>query len=426
MPRQRKDNRLARLLFIGSAKVHAPLARALRAHYRLSYGGARPKKITDTVLRRYAGVLVEEASLRTWPADLHRRMAWLAARLPLILLTRSHEPVPTDLISELHAYHALPYTDRSWPYVARSIVDVLGQRDLERDNGLLRTIVEYASDSMFAVDLHGRVALANRASVRTFGYPRSRLLGMALEQLFPLDTAAARDLHHSLSHRTQWSGEVAARCHDGSRIAAHVALSFARDAEGAITAAIIVARPIPEEQRLLHHLAELSITDDLTGVYNVRYLRSRLHYEVLRARRYEHALSLLMLDVDHFKVINDTHGHHVGDVVLQQFAEMVREATRDVDLVARYGGDEFVVILPNTDLKGAVVCAEKLRRRVETTPFSVEGRLLRVTASIGAAELTHDMNHAEELLQRADLAMFRAKRRGRNCVHVTETAPIPL
>jgi diguanylate cyclase (GGDEF)-like protein len=167
-------------------------------------------------------------------------------------------------------------------------------------------------------------------------------------------------------------------------------------------------------------LYRLSVTDPLTKAYNRQYLRERIPDEIDRGRRFGHPLSVLLFDVDHFKTVNDTHGHDAGDDVLRAIAETVRENLRHFDTLARYGGEEFVVVLPNTDTPEGVKTAERLRTQIESLDIATAGRSLRVTASFGVATLTTDMREESELLRAADEALYAAKRSGRNR---TEIAP---
>jgi len=158
----------------------------------------------------------------------------------------------------------------------------------------------------------------------------------------------------------------------------------------------------------------LSRTDALTGVPNRRYLEHILADEAKRAARFDRPFSVLMADVDRFKLVNDTHGHAVGDRVLKEVAERIRAALRtDLDTVARFGGEEFTVILPETGRDGALVVAEKLRAVVAATPFP-DG--FTVTVSVGVASRPEDGQRPEELLVAADAALYEAKRAGRDRV----------
>jgi diguanylate cyclase (GGDEF)-like protein len=165
-------------------------------------------------------------------------------------------------------------------------------------------------------------------------------------------------------------------------------------------------------------LKELVIRDGLTGLFNYRHFMEILDREVARAVRYERSFCLLMLDVDHFKNYNDTHGHPAGDEVLKTLADIVTTRLRAVDFSARYGGEEFVVLLPETDLAGAGTVADDIRVQVENYPF--EGRetqpLGNVTISLGVAELLDWSEEPASLLKRADDALYRAKSEGRNRV----------
>jgi len=165
-------------------------------------------------------------------------------------------------------------------------------------------------------------------------------------------------------------------------------------------------------------LERLSVTDQLTGLYNRRRLMEVLASEIQRSKRHEHAFSLLMMDVDHFKKFNDSLGHLAGDRVLAGVAEVLGEATRDIDTASRYGGEEFVVVLPETDLDEAVEVAERIRSSLAARIF--EGR--RVTLSVGAAEFPRHGDDVQPLIAAADAALYRAKEGGRNRVMRAEVA----
>ena len=163
---------------------------------------------------------------------------------------------------------------------------------------------------------------------------------------------------------------------------------------------------------------ELAITDSLTGLHNRRYMESHLGTLVDEAAARGKPLSLLIMDIDYFKSINDSFGHDAGDDVLREFATRVRKSIRGIDLACRYGGEEFVVVMPETDMAVAAVVAERIRRRIacESFPIQKGSGTIDVTISIGIAGLAAAADSAETILKRADQALYRAKRDGRNRV----------
>lgn len=168
----------------------------------------------------------------------------------------------------------------------------------------------------------------------------------------------------------------------------------------------------------------MSITDDLTQLFNRRYFHARLEEEIERARRYDHPVSLFMMDIDHFKPVNDNYGHQTGDEVLKVIGSILKSNTRRADIVARYGGEEFVVLLPETEQETARVAAEKIRAAIEGHSFTApEGPLFHVTASFGVSCLdVTDPNTADiagSIVKEADDAMYQAKETGRNRVAVS-------
>ncbi len=161
---------------------------------------------------------------------------------------------------------------------------------------------------------------------------------------------------------------------------------------------------------------ELSITDGLTGAFNYRYLRSALDREIARAKRFRERFAIIMLDVDHLKEYNDVHGHLQGSEVLRRVAHVVAGELRSVDVLAKYGGDEFVVILPRSDRAGAGIFAERIRAAVEVHEFPGEQEGMKITTSMGIAQFPEDGESSRDLLESADVALYDAKRSGRNRV----------
>jgi diguanylate cyclase (GGDEF)-like protein len=172
-----------------------------------------------------------------------------------------------------------------------------------------------------------------------------------------------------------------------------------------------------EREEMVRSLEQLAITDGLTGIFNHRYFQMRLENEVKRARRYGVAFALLLIDIDHFKSVNDRFGHATGDAVLSGLAALLRSCLRETDIIARYGGEEFAVVLTQTKGNDAVLTADRLRKTIEEHPFEApEGERLRVTVSIGVAACPETSDSREGLLHAADQVLYAAKAAGRNCI----------
>ncbi len=170
-------------------------------------------------------------------------------------------------------------------------------------------------------------------------------------------------------------------------------------------------------QASLHELEQLATTDELTGLHNRRSLLHRLKFEVARTRRFRTPLSAVMIDLDHFKRVNDEYGHAAGDRVLADIGRLLRENIRVIDIAGRYGGEELCLLLPNTPAEGARKLAESLRAKIAAQVHHDGARSIEVTASFGIASFNHmEIDDADSLLRQADAALYRAKQNGRNRV----------
>ncbi len=175
-----------------------------------------------------------------------------------------------------------------------------------------------------------------------------------------------------------------------------------------------------ERARLFQEVQSLALTDPLTGLQNRRSLFEVGRVEFARANRMNRTFSCMMLDLDHFKKVNDTYGHPIGDQALKEFANRCKRSVREIDLVGRYGGEELIILLPETDSKAAVQVAERLRSSIAARPFEVAGREIAVTVSVGVATKDENTRNLETLIARADQAMYIAKHRGRNQVALSK------
>jgi len=169
---------------------------------------------------------------------------------------------------------------------------------------------------------------------------------------------------------------------------------------------------------MFEHSERLTVTDDLTKLYNYRYLMRYLEAEVKRCLRYKKKVSLLFVDIDGFKRINDTFGHLVGSRALAEMGQVFKKILRETDVVGRYGGDEFVIVLPETPLNGAMVIAERIRKKVEDYEFASQELRIRLTVSLGVANCPKHTLTAEGLIKKADAAMYRAKEISKNSIKV--------
>jgi len=178
-------------------------------------------------------------------------------------------------------------------------------------------------------------------------------------------------------------------------------------------AGIVFGLMLAHIKALSARLKELAFTDSLTKIYNRLHFAHFLDAEIDKAKRYGTPFSIIFFDLDHFKLINDTYGHQVGDEVLEEVTRVVASINRKSDIFARYGGEEFIILTPETDLSGAMIHAERLRDKIEKYNFKTIGHL---TSSFGVTEFKGENDSIEELLDRADIALYQAKELGRNRV----------
>lgn len=181
-----------------------------------------------------------------------------------------------------------------------------------------------------------------------------------------------------------------------------------------------------ERYFLFEEITRLSLTDELTGCGNRRMLSQEMEREIRRAERYGRHLGLLMLDIDHFKRVNDTYGHLAGDLVLKDMSSLIRGNVRDIDTCIRFGGEEFLVILPETDTDGAVATAEKIRTMVAGSVYYAGENVLRITVSVGIAVYPVHAESAQQLVDKADAALYRAKIEGRNRSYFSDTGVVQV
>lgn len=177
-------------------------------------------------------------------------------------------------------------------------------------------------------------------------------------------------------------------------------------------------------EELAEELRQIAITDVLTGLHTRRHILELGGLEEKRWRRHKGSLSLVLIDIDHFKKVNDTYGHATGDEVLKRFAGVCRAVFREIDLIGRFGGEEFLVVLPETRRADACVIAERLRGQTESETTTMQTHGIRITVSIGVTELLETDKSLEHAISRADLALYRAKNAGRNRVECGDAADV--
>lgn len=292
----------------------------------------------------------------------------------------------------------------------------------------LQTIVDTALDAVVMIDSQGMITSWNQQATQVFGWPREEIVGQPINTtLIPLRYRYAHDqgLKHFLA-----SGEgpvinkrveIQALHRDGHEFPIELAVAAVMTEGKSEFSAFI--RDISERKRVEAELQEMATTDSLTGLANRRSFIARMTDELARMQRQDNLhTTVLMLDLDHFKRINDTYGHATGDVMLRHFAEIMRDELRKIDSAGRVGGEEFAIILPGANPDDAKIFAERLRQKVEATPLMLDDQAISVTVSIGIAPMESSDTNSDTALIRADEALYRAKENGRNRVEVAAKA----
>ncbi|MDD2701800.1 MAG: diguanylate cyclase [Sideroxydans sp.] len=299
----------------------------------------------------------------------------------------------------------------------------IAQRESEQR---LRDITNTVSDGLLVLDLDGRITFANPEAQSLLGYPADELLGAnmcdllhVLEDGRPMPRIASNVLNVGRTGITCYGQDELFKRKDG--ILMPVLVSASAIIKRHSVAGIVVAfHDISERKQLERELRRRAQTDVLTGLYNRRHFYELADQELARARRYGKPLAMLMLDLDHFKKVNDTYGHHAGDAVLRKLSEVCIATLREIDVIGRYGGEEFVVLLPETDARRALEAAERLRHALSEADVALAGgEMLRFTVSIGVANLVATDPDLDSLLKRADKGLYEAKKLGRNRVCVS-------
>ena len=309
-----------------------------------------------------------------------------------------------------------------------------GEKRLLQSEWFLNTIFDSIRDPFCIFDREFRIVRANDAYAQMKNREVKDLIGrkcheILLNSLSICDDCVVDKTVHSAEPCVK---EKYAKLEDGSSVWVEIYTYPILDEEGNVSHTIeytrnITDRKIAEEEKrqIIDKLEHLSNTDSLTGLMNRRALSVSLVYEMDRAKRYLSELSLILCDIDNFKEINDTHGHEMGDRALEIISTTLKTILRKTDLAGRHGGDEFMLILPETSIKGAESLAEKILATVRTTDLRLkDGRSLRLSMSIGISSLEAGTDTTDSFIKRADEAMYASKQRGRD--RISTAKPYPL
>jgi diguanylate cyclase (GGDEF)-like protein/PAS domain S-box-containing protein len=265
-----------------------------------------------------------------------------------------------------------------------------------------------------STDLDGKILRVSEAFSKISGYSKTELLGKTHNILRHKDIQSTlyKELWTTIQSGKIWKGEIKNKRKDGSDFWVDTTISQIKNENGETIGYADICHDITDKKRV----DELSVTDRLTQLYNRLKLDDIFTKELASAGRYNTSFSIIMIDIDHFKSVNDTWGHQAGDDVLKEFALLIKKNARETDVVGRWGGEEFLILSPNTQLDGALALSEKLRALVSLFKFSFVGHK---TGSFGVSTF-HSGDDAKSMLKRADEALYRAKLSGRNSVEAEE------
>ncbi len=302
-------------------------------------------------------------------------------------------------------------------YLVGNRIDITARKEADKALRLYANVFKNSGEAILVCDRDNLIVDINPAFSRLTGYARDEVLGMDPKLLASGSTPPHiyQEMWAALRELGYWQGELWDRRKDGGLRPVWAAISVIRDEQGAVTNYIASFTDISERKAAEERIAHLAHHDPLTGLFNRFSLEERLDQALLSARREQQQVAVMFIDMDRFKLINDTLGHHIGDRLLIEVARRLQDSVRESDIVARLGGDEFVVVLTGTEsgmLAGATI-AQRILQRLDC-PYLIDGKALRSSPSIGISVYPGDGESAEELMQHADVAMYHVKECGRN------------
>jgi two-component system, cell cycle response regulator len=347
-----------------------------------------------------------------------RKMRLLVGDTPIVVLTGHCD---TDFALQALELGATDYVVKGnfgHDGLARAIRYALFRAEMEARNNLLVAALEAAANGIIITDKSATIKWVNSAFTRLTGYSAEEAVGKNPKQLVysqSQDKTFYQTMWQDILQGKHWRGELINKRKNGSLYHEELSIAPVKDKRGEITHFIGIKDDITERKRIAEQLQKLANTDPLTELYNRRVFLEQLAQETARLARFKNlSAALLMIDLDHFKHVNDTYGHSTGDEVLRKFANIVRKTSRTIDLPARLGGEEFAILLPGANKNDAMAMAERLRQQVANTVIPYKKGEVRITISIGGAALSADDVGGDAVLNHADTALYQAKDAGRN------------
>jgi diguanylate cyclase (GGDEF)-like protein/PAS domain S-box-containing protein len=292
--------------------------------------------------------------------------------------------------------------------------DITEERQARDQIDKLSKVLAQIADIVSITDKFGKITYVNAAYCLQSGYTREELIGnnSNILQSGMHDDAFYRELWTTILNGNVYRNTIMNRKKNGDLYFEKKTISPLKDKRGTIVGFVSTGKDVTEEEMLHQEIERIATIDQLTGIFNRHKFEELFALEGERSRRFSQPLSLILIDIDHFKTVNDTYGHDVGDKVLVQLADIVRENIRKIDIFARWGGEEFLILCPGTDVTNVQGLAEKLRTAVEESSFSEIGK---VTISLGLSSFNPEDSFSE-LFKRADQGLYYAKEHGRNQV----------
>ncbi len=305
--------------------------------------------------------------------------------------------------------------ERERPEQSKVSRDLMEEKEIPWS--VFRKVVENMPIMFDAVDENGVVLFWNKECERITGYTSEEIVGNpnALELFYPDPVQRAKNLEEFLEFNGSYlDWDVDLLCKNGeTRTLSWSNTSSAAPVPGWYTWGI--GTDVTKRKKAEQQLTELATRDELTGLFNRRKIMAILEMEIDRAARYNDPLTLCLVDIDHFKEVNDLHGHNAGDIVLERMADAIGKGVRKTDSVGRYGGEEFCIVLPHTDISQSRLILERMRQTISSMTFLLDsGTGISLTISLGQAQYNPAIRETRQLINIADTALYQAKQSGRN------------